>query len=119
MKKSAISTVILLAVTLIAAGAFCAFAGTSSAIPATRAFTPKANGYMKVTKGSSAPVDVSKASAIRNLCTADCTYQLNGTGPAWLLKANAPETIYVPVGVRSIVFSVTSSAGTGIYTQTQ
>lgn len=120
MKKSAIFTTALLflVVALAAMGTLSAFAGTSAAIPATRAFTPKTNGYMIVTKGS-APVNVSNVHAIRNLCTADCTYTFNGTGSPWLLKANTPETIYVPVGIKSIVFSVTSSAGTGIYNQTQ
>jgi hypothetical protein len=102
---------------LIVAG--IAFTGTRGGIPSTRAFTPKSNGYALVTKGTY-PVSVNGVSAIRSLCTADCTYTFNGTGPSWLLKANTPDIpIYVPVGVKTIVFSVTSSAGTGIYTQAQ
>ena len=116
MKKYAIIAVSLLA--LITAGAYCALAGTSAAIPATRAFTPKANSYKLLTKGSTT-VPVANVSAIRNICTADCTYTFNGTGAPWLLKANTYETIYLPVGTKSITFSVYSSAGTGIYNQTQ
>jgi hypothetical protein len=112
---------LLLIVAVVAVGFLCsalAFAGTAKNVPATRAFTPSAIGYVSVTKGSTT-VDVSTATAIRYITSADCTYTFNGTGAPWQVKANAPETIYLPANVKSIVFSVTSSAGTGIRTQRQ
>lgn len=117
MKKGILGALLVMAM-ILALGIAFAFAGTGGSVPATRGFTPNANSYVLVTKGTTS-VSTTTAFAIRSMCTADCSYQLNGTGAKWLLKANTPDTIYVPASVKSLVFSVTSSAGTGIYTQRQ
>ena len=118
MKKGiSIFTLLLIIATLFML-TMSAFAGTGGGITAARAFTPSTNSYTAVVAGSTHfTVDVRNAAAIRNMGTVDCLYRFNGTGAPWLLKANTPETIFVPKTVTFLTFS--SSVGSGVYNQRQ
>lgn len=124
MKKLGSFFSLLFVMVVVAAVALPAFAGgrlvKDQSNVAIQGFAPTAgNGYEAKTKGTTT-IQVTDHAALRYLCTADCTYKLNNAGASWLVKANAPETIYIPKNVTSVVFNRTSSAtATGIYTQRQ